>query len=413
MKLTTAAGILSAKNSILAVASEDKILSFDTRNRKRLSLQNTLSAVGSTRFSVLLNLSRDGGIDKEKNKTPPLARSSPSRSSSRRALEENAKRVECNPAEAIAVEARTALADVGILGCGYDEVCVANVDSSLGGYCYETYGIAKVCDPLSNSFDPGCDCSAFDVQTNTGNISCPLPYEITNNTMGSLYYGCYDVSTQTSQTFTLEDNMYIARGFCTKFLVVGDDEDATNTTQLCTTVDTVYGSPFNFNGSSCELQIDGQTCTSCTFTMDFSEWPVTSEILENMADCSNVVDGLMIEVYDFANLPIIQACYKPINGTFCDFCADNTYIDSLDKKEISLDGFGSDFTCGRLDGANNANQISSDKCPEATALAQAECCIARRSETSVPGSPAPSTTAWSLVSARILLTSTSFMLAMN
>ena len=113
MKLTTAVGILSAKNSILAVASEDKILSFDTRNRKRLSLQNKLSAIGSNSSSVLLNLSRDGGIDKEKNKTPPLARSSPSRSSSRRALEENAKRVECNPAEAIAVESRTRG------GCGY------------------------------------------------------------------------------------------------------------------------------------------------------------------------------------------------------------------------------------------------------------------------------------------------------
>ena len=357
---------------------------------------------------MLLNLSRDGGIDKQKNKTPPLERSSPSRSSSCRGLEEDAKSVECSPAEAIAAEARTAVADVGILGCGYDEVCVANIDSSLGGYCYETYGIAKVCDPLSNSFDPGCDCSAFDVQTNTGNISCPLPYEITSNTMGSLYYGCYDVSTQTSQTFTLEDNMYIARGFCTKFLVVGDDEDATNATQLCTTLDTVYGSPFSFNGSSCELQIDGQTCTSCTFIQDFSEWPMTSEVVESTSYCSNVINGLMIaDLEDFGNLPIIQACYKPINGAFCDLCADNTYIDFLDTKEISLDGFGPDFTCGGLDEANNANQISSDKCPEATALAQAECCKA------VPGNPAPSTTALSLVSAGIVLTSTSFMLAMN
>jgi hypothetical protein len=405
MRLTIAVGILSAQSSILPVASEKKIRSSDDSSRERFSLQNALSAIGSTSFRGdgrgLLNRSGAGGIHKE-NKTP-LTQSS-TRSSSR-ALEDG-KIVECNPA-AIA-EARNAVADVGILGCGYDEVCVANADSSMGGFCYETYGIAKVCDPLSNAFDPACDCSAFDVQTKTGTISCPYD----NKNMGASFYGCYDVSTQTSPTFTLKDNMYIARGFCTEFLVVGD-EDATNTTQLCTTLDTVYGSPFNFNGSSCELQIDGQTCTSCTFTMDFSEWPVTSEILENMADCSNVVDGLMIEVYDFANLPIIQACYKPINGTFCDFCADNTYIDSLDKKEISLDGFGSDFTCGRLDGANNANQISSDKCPEATALAQAECCIARRSETSVPGSPAPSKTALSLVSAGIFLTSTSFMLAMN
>ena len=417
MRLTIAVGILSAQSSILPVASEKKIRSSDD-SRERFSLQNALSAMGSTSFRGdgrgLLSRSGAGGINKE-NKTP-LTRSS-TRSSSR-ALEDG-KIVECNPA-AIA-EARDAVADVGILGCGYDEVCVANVDSSMGGFCYETYGIAKVCDPLSNSYDPACDCSAFDVQTKTGTISCP--YE--NINMGASFYGCYDISAHMSLTFTLEDNMYIARGFCTEFLVVGDDEDATNTTKLCTTLGTVYGSPFSFNGSSCELQIDGQACTSCTFTQDFSEWPVTSEILESKAYCSNVIDGLMIDdLEDFGNLPIIQACYKPINGTFCDFCADNTYIDFLDTKEISLDGFGHDFTCGGLHEANNANQISSDKCPEATELAQAECCKTSRSETSEPGTPAPSeptsapmspapSTALSLVTACILLTSTSFMFGMN
>ena len=97
MRLTIAVGILSAQSSILPVASEKKIRSSDDSG-ERFSLQNALSAIGSTSFRGdgrgLLNRFGAGGIQKE-NKTP-LTRSS-TRSSSR-ALEDG-KIVECNPAE--------------------------------------------------------------------------------------------------------------------------------------------------------------------------------------------------------------------------------------------------------------------------------------------------------------------------
>ena len=323
--------------------------------------------------------------------------------------------VECIP-EAIA-KARTT-ADVGVLEeCSYDQPCVEDVRSSLGGYCYDyggVYGIAKMCDPLSAGFDAACDCSDFDVPTKTGTISCPMLSDHTEN-MGSSYYGCYGVRTIESIRTSLKDNKFISRGRCME-LVVGDD--ATNSTKLCMTMDVADVISFEYNGSfynssSCELQIDGQACASCTYRVDFRH--PSYEILESKADCSNVVDGLMIDNFrridDFMhvghNLPVIQACHKPINGTFCSLCADDDDDEELfayyGMTAISLDGFGSDFTCKGLYEANRANQLSSDKCVEATELARAACCKAKRS-TSPFDSTAPSPNALSLVSAAIWLT---------
>ena len=296
MKLSIAVGILSA-HSTLALEKEKKFL--PSSYEKRFFLQNEQSATGSINFRgddrvVLLN--RPGPRTSIGKKEDWLAGAGTSSFASRRfsrALEDS-KMVECNP-EAVA-EARAAV-DVGVLECDYDEICVENLESSMGGFCYETYGIAKSCDPLSADFDAACDCSDFDVPTKTGTISCPYPYP-TN--MGSSAYGCYDVSAIQSIRTSLKDNIYISRGSCMEF-IVGDD--ATNSTKLCTMLDMVNGNLFNFNGTSCELQINGQACASCTFTTDYSEWPVSSEVLESKADCSNVVDGLYLD-FSFDLLPI-------------------------------------------------------------------------------------------------------------
>lgn len=163
--------------------------------------------------------------------------------------------------------------------------------------------------------------------------------------------------------------MYISGESCIEFVVGGDDTTTptttTNSTKLC------FASS---NGtSSCHLQMDGQVCTSCTITEDLTN-----------ADCSNVVKGLMIpNVKTFADFPVIQACHKPvINGTVCDLCGSGGYVSYYDTTVISLEGFGgtttttttSSFTCTDLLYANNAHQISSDKCPDAIEVAQAKCC---------------------------------------
>ena len=230
--------------------------------------------------------------------------------------EEDKPRTECHPDTVNEDRAAAAAdADVGVLvgggGCGAEEICVSRPDlsSSLGGICWLPYGDGMVCDSSSPFYDPACDCSAFNVPTTTGFISCLL----SNETMGSSYYGCYHVREVTTRTKTFEDGIYRSGEFCTELVVGGDDIPTAHSTKVCVAS----------NGSSCHVQMDGQACTACTYTLDLSI--ITSPGgVNTMADCSNVVEGLvMTEFKNFATFPIIQACSKPVvnNGTvMCDLC---------------------------------------------------------------------------------------------
>ena len=164
MKLTLAVGILSAQSSTLAVASEKKkSLHHSSNTGKPFSLQN---ALGDDR--MLLNRPGTGDIA-GKERTAPLRTLSSTTSwiSSRRALEEDGKMVECTDPDGATAETRAA-ADVGVLEeCATGEICVANASSSLGGFCYAYDIYTRVCDPTSSYFNSDCDCSAFDVQTKT------------------------------------------------------------------------------------------------------------------------------------------------------------------------------------------------------------------------------------------------------
>lgn len=406
MKLTLAVGILSAQSSTLAVASEKKkFLHHSSNTGKPFSLQN---ALGDDR--MLLNRPGTGDSIGKKERTAPLRStlsSTTSWISSRRALEEeDGKMVECTDPDGATAETRAA-ADVGVLEeCATGEICVANASSSLGGFCYAYDTIySRVCDPTSSYFNSDCDCSAFDVQTKTGTFSC-LSH---NMSMGYRFNGCSDVSAHTSLWNSLNDNMYTSRGMCTEFFV-GEDAASNSTTKLCTTFGIVDGSRNGLKDSSCELQIDGQVCASCTYTVDFSQGftgSVTrSMVLESKADCSNVVDGLMIaDLWEIRDLPIIQNCYK----TFCDMCPQVKYINRTDTTAISVvDGFGPNLTCEGLFDASFEHQITVGKCPEATAVAQAECCMNFRA----PSSASASAFSFALA-AGMLLTVTSVLFAMT
>ena len=145
------------------------------------------------------------------------------------------------------------------------------------------------------------------------------------------------------------------------------------------TTSTSYCVQFPPDFESCEVQIDGQVCTSCTVSPMFG--------VDTM-NCSNVVGedwDPNAEILD--NLPIIQACYQPRNNSTaaaepCILCSGGGYINATDTRTISLEGFGNAFPCYDLELANWFFQISAEKCPEAAAVAQAECC-------SLPPSMAP------------------------
>ena len=381
MRLSIAVGILSARSTLYsAQAAIDSTSVKKKDGRALLNLSGPRKSFG-------------------KKKTSLTGTQSATRSSSR--VLEDDKVVECDWSASFPEDSTP---DVGVLGCGSGEICMENADSSLGGVCSEYTGfrIDLVCDPTSAYYDTGCDCSAFDVETRTGSISC----------LDSLtYIGCNGVSSRNSTaTILLEDSMYISRALCHEWVI---GVNATTSSKSCVEWDDLTdGEPYSLNGTttSCEVEIDGQACTLCTYTLAFTALSLspnpwgTGLVDPFKADCSNVVDGLMIAPIGrlkWTDFPINQAC----DGSFCDldYCPGGTSFDVYDKTPISLNG--SYFTCGGISKSRLLVQTSSDKCPEATALAQAGCCKATMSSS-------PSTSL-SFVLAGILLTGASIMSVLN
>jgi hypothetical protein len=171
-----------------------------------------------------------------------------------------------------------------------------------------------------------------------------------------VYYGCYDTCKNTTATYTFQENTVTSIKACYEFFVV--DGDAATSTTVCVKV------PIDI--SSCAVELDGQACSSCIIKSGY----------EFIFDCTNVADGFSLGPEDsFASVPVIQACYQPVNGQYCDLCGEGAYIRFEDgSTPFSLSGFGDSFTCLGLADANMNNQISVEKCPEASALAKAECC---------------------------------------
>jgi hypothetical protein len=106
------------------------------------------------------------------------------------------------------------------------------------------------------------------------------------------------------------------------------------------------------DGSSCAVELDGQACSSCIIKSGY----------DFIFDCTNVADGFSLGSGDsFASLPVIQACYQPVNGQYCDLCSYGSSIRFEDYTPISLSGFGDSFTCSGLSEAGMYNQISVEK----------------------------------------------------
>ena len=359
-KRSIAVGILSGQSSILAVIVDNTI---------RSSSGRTHLAWPKKRGGTIPRARRMGGGG------PPPRRTAGDD-------DDTTAIVECDPEATAEADA----ADVGVLGCSSSiagEICVANALSTLGGFCYPPIAsYTRVCDATSSYFNTDCDCSAFDTETQTGSIVC---LQLTQNA-GSMFYGCYNVTALDFDKNSFENGRYSARGTCREFVMSNSGGDGTTTTsRQCIELHSTYGGggggPSSFNSSSCELYFDGQACTSCILSGDFPAWPNPSNTTWK-ANCSNVVNGLIIA--DLTDLPMIQACSTPVvDGTVCDLChsssssrrSDGTRIFYSDNTVISLEGFGTSLTCGELLKANHALQLSSDKCVEAAAVAQAQCCV--------------------------------------
>lgn len=161
--------------------------------------------------------------------------------------------VECNPD----------IADIGILQCSVGQYCMESRVSKLGGYCLEkviasndrqlqgTVGGAgsflptSYCEPSSDDYGfYECDCSVFDVTTNTGSFTCTLydDYCFTDETCGRL-----------TVTNTLFSDVDTSNGSSDRAEYCGNFQDPFDV-EICYSVD---------RENRCDIVIDGVSCDAC------------------------------------------------------------------------------------------------------------------------------------------------------
>jgi len=196
-------------------------------------------------------------------------------------------KVECVPPTSSTV------ADVGILGCDIDEICVENTDSGLGGFCatlVPSRRLENETEPyfLTRCEYPYCDCTSFDKETGTGSISCRLYNACLN--VGMAVYGCYNVCVYLRNVDSYEDGEMTSRKACQEF--VAQDEDEPQSSTVCLSFDESF--------KATTMTLDGQECSSCPDSY--------------YCDCTNVAESAMVSFYYFTGSPIIQECQKIVEG---------------------------------------------------------------------------------------------------
>ncbi len=260
------------------------------------------------------------------------------------------------------IECDPSVADIGILPCGADASCVKSNDSKMGGLCQPSmtrrrtstayYGPSRLC--ASSSYEDtfySCKCDDFDSTTKSGSITCTYKEE---TCFGSMYYGCYATCATRSFTQGFENDTYTSYKSCINF-------STPRAESFCRS----YGNDW----AKCEVEFNGETCNSCSYEKYYLNF-----------DCSNIPGGPVLSGSGrpTASLSIIQECYKPVDGEYCNLCGYDMFIpSSYGDKPIPLSGFGDTLTCYGLQEAQWSNQISTDKCTEASAVAQASCCVYR------------------------------------
>jgi hypothetical protein len=265
-----------------------------------------------------------------------------------------------NKGQAGLVECDPAAPDLGILSCGPDESCVKNQDSNSGGFCVNPGRTARglihltedvgLCDPTSDDYGIyPCDCSSFDNTAKTGTISCNVA---DNVCFGDVFYGCYETCGAIQVTYDFEASSLSSLKYCYTF-------STSDTESICVT----YGAGF----ATCETEYNGQSCTSC-------------EVLESDGfsfDCSNTGGPSASGGRPIISTGAIEACYEPVeDGEYCKLCGydSNGLVPYANNNlPVFLRGFG-DTTCYGLVVASRSNQISAEKCSEASAVARSSCC---------------------------------------
>lgn len=271
-------------------------------------------------------------------------------------IRSNSRLIHYNTIFSNIVECDPAAIDVGILACEEGQFCRKDEAYELGGVCVATSANSRhlytveLCNPASQLFSSTCDCTGFDPTTGAGFITCPypgVPSAIYN------YPGCEDITTSSSVIYTFQGSILASYGLCYDFTT-------TYNQQSCFQLDLL---------GQCSVQLNGQTCSSCTMTGD-----------TYFVDCSNVEGGgVGSSALDF--VPILATCYSPSTGnstgTYNCFtlCSEGDYIaDANQDITVTVQGVGV-FTCGDLAVAEALGTISDTECSAFITAAQSACCV--------------------------------------
>jgi len=203
------------------------------------------------------------------------------------------KSVECVPGIA------STEADVGMLGCGIDEICVESVASDLGGKCVPSFSPRR----LGNATEvygrrcfqySRCDCSSFDRSTGTGSIVCSYGFD----SLSTEVYGCYELDYREHEEYVYENGEVISGQKCYTFVARGEESKSST---ICLPCHDLYPYPERCSNEPTKvpetMTLNGQACTSCG--------------ADSYCDCTNVVEGAMITFYYFLGSPVVNFTSVP------------------------------------------------------------------------------------------------------
>jgi hypothetical protein len=343
MRFAIAIGLLA--NTLPAASQSESVNVLPARSERKERMQALLQEPPSGRGALVKKLNRG-----KKSSLFGRQRVAANQGILKNILASQEGTVECDPASSDA--------DVGLLSCGMGNYCMESQGSNLGGFCVESPmafdrdlqdGIsenytepclcvppAQYCNESSPYFDYfECDCDEFDVENNTGTLTCKV-YE--NYCFGK--YGCNDTCGNANVTVSIDGESY-SYSTCYDFFTPYEQK-------FCY----YYSSALDI--TECAISVDDELCTSCS----------TSSLIDpdcGEFDCENVGAGSSGNSCDYGFYPpIAYDCFVP-EGFVCALCGagmDITIPDGVVNIPTQPDR-----TCAELEVAAAAGAITKPQCP--------------------------------------------------
>ncbi len=258
-------------------------------------------------------------------------------------------------------------ADIGVLSCGADSICVNHPSSSIGGVCVKTITTDAIARDLAqvsgasdgraytycNTSSPyygmlSCDCTGFDLDTGVGSFACTYDY-----CFGVVSECCTDTCADITMTYSSNgkgshtyETCYTFKSPYVQSFCYGHSVTKKNDSSTC------FGS---FNGKQCDsCQVQNSTCTKF--------------------NCGNagLEDNFCVENF---YPPVLTSCYAECST--CSICPGVSDISALATNQ-SFISF-TNFTCGYVEylgglgvwgGSQNAT------CIDIRSVVEKECCMA-------------------------------------